>query len=617
MTKRIALITLVFSLVFFLMSLPAGSAQNGALQATVIPAASRALVQEGPVQEAQTGQAGVIYLKTEQIPEAPASLPVFKLSNQKPPTEFVQEVLRVSAPDFRQLAPLGESKQITARPGQIPREIVGAFSEGQLAAYVNLRTGDAEVFPSLTRQKPKPVTAEREQLDRAESLAHKIFGRPDVLQQDATQVSFDKPRPLEGESARRAETGGTVKTSARELYLTYVPVRRSVDHHFVYGPGSRGLLVVGNDGSVQGFVRRWKIAVASGEVRETRKREQVAETLRAQLRYLARSAEVEVLSVELAYYDGNRDYLQPVYRFTARIRQAQTRVVPAPKPSQRRVDDDFVVGYLPIGKQPESLPSLIAPPASNPNNPPRLPAYLKPENPDDPTVGRYVVRNDDSNWVADANEFWSGLTTFFGNFFFTNSQYYWAYPFEFDTNEASFVNSVNVALTEVHGNWWYFTTYQNWGDGVDITAIPASRGYGAANGGQLDYWIIHSCEVVPSAADAPCASDTRPWWTPWFNIFRGLHTVVGYRTIMWIDDDVGGPYGVSLRFGAPVVSAWFNATNSASGYQGNPTYGAHCGNSPPMGRPSTVSFCGRENDSIYNTAALPAAGCLINFWQPN
>ena len=43
MTKRIALITLVFSLVVFLMSLPAGSAQNGALQATVIPAASRAL----------------------------------------------------------------------------------------------------------------------------------------------------------------------------------------------------------------------------------------------------------------------------------------------------------------------------------------------------------------------------------------------------------------------------------------------------------------------------------------------------------------------------------------------------------------------------------------------
>ncbi|PYX87110.1 MAG: hypothetical protein DMG67_19925 [Acidobacteria bacterium] len=117
--------------------------------------------------------------------------------------------------------------------------------------------------------------------------------------------------------------------------------------------------------------------------------------------------------------------------------------------------------------------------------------------------------------------------------------------------------------------------------------------------------------------DAPCASDSRPWWHPWFNVFKGLHTVVGYRTIMYIDDDVGGPYGVNLRFGAPVVSAWFNATLSAPDYFFRPTAGAHCGNSPPMGKPSTVSVCGRQNDWVYDTSALPPAGCLINFWQPN
>jgi hypothetical protein len=72
-----------------------------------------------------------------------------------------------------------------------------------------------------------------------------------------------------------------------------------------------------------------------------------------------------------------------------------------------------------------------------------------------------------------------------------------------------------------------------------------------------------------------------------------------------------------LRFGAPVVSAWFNATTSAAGYQGNPTYGAHCNRTPPMGRPSTVSSCGRQNDWIYDTTVVPPANCLINFWQPN
>jgi hypothetical protein len=239
------------------------------------------------------------------------------------------------------------------------------------------------------------------------------------------------------------------------------------------------------------------------------------------------------------------------------------------------------------------------------------------EKPGDPTVGRYVVRNDNSNWVANANEFWGGLTTFFGGAFFTNSQYYWAHPFEFNTNELAFVNSVNIALNEVHGDWWLFSTLSNCCDLVDITAIPASQGFGAAKGGKLDFWVLHSCEVVPSAIDAPCPTDSRPWWTPWFNVFQGLHTVVGYRTIMWIDDDVTGPFATSLRFGAPVISAWFNATTSAAGYQGNPTYGAHCNRTPPMGRPSTVSYCGRQNDWIYDTTALPPANCLINFWQPN
>src|SRR5260370_3376908 len=113
-------------------------------------------------------------------------------------------------------------------------------------------------------------------------------------------------------------------------------------------------------------------------------------------------------------------------------------------------------------------------------------------------------------------------------------------PFEFNTNESSYVNSVNVALNEVHGDWWFFTTLRNNADWVDITAIPASEGYGSANGGKLDFWVLHSCEAVPSAMDAPCPTDSRPCCTPWFNLFQVVDTVVGYRTSMWIDDDVTG-----------------------------------------------------------------------------
>ncbi|MBS1840642.1 MAG: hypothetical protein JST77_07305 [Acidobacteria bacterium] len=407
-----------------------------------------------------------------------------------------------------------------------------------------------------------------------------------------------------------------MKSGSRQVYLTYVTLRRSVNDHFVYGPGSRAMVAIGNGGTVEGFLRRWKTAAMSGKATESRSKEKVAEAIRAQLLPISRAADVEVLSTDIAYYDGNRDYLQPVYRFTARIHE-RTRGKDEDKDrddKKKHVNDDFVIGYVPIGKPLEPIPSLTRPPGTLPTTARNTSTSAKPG---DPTVGRYVVRNDDPNWVANANEFMAGLDTFFGNFFFTNSQYFWAEPFEFNTNEASFINSVNIADNEVHGDWWLFSTLRNCCDLVDITAIPASEGYGAANHGSLDYWVLHSCEVVPSAIDAPCQSDSRPWWTPWFNVFQGLHTVVGYRTIMWIDDDVTGPYAVSLRFGAPVVSAWFNATTSAAGYQGNPTLGAHCGRTPPMGRPSTVSACGRQNDSVYDTSALPPANCVINFWQPN
>ena len=558
-----------------------------------------------------------IRLSLEQIPAPPASLPVFRLSAQKPPTEFVQEVLRRSDPKAGSLVPLGKIPQLLRKGEKAPEEIIGALTDGRLGAYVNLKTGDAEIFPSLTRQKAVSGEQEEEVTERVGRIARETLGRADLLSKDATQFSFEKPRPLFGETAERGETGAEVKASKRGVYLTYVTARRSVEgKYFVYGPGSRALLAIGNDGSIQGLQRRWKVAAPSGEVRETRSREEVAEAIRTQLRPATKEGEVEVLGTEIAYYDGHREFLQPVYKFTARIHAPEKEPNESDKDRKNRhVDDDFVIGYVPIGKEREPVPSLLKNPGASPHEPKKKAA--EEAKPGDPTVGRYVVRNDDPNWVANANEFWGGLTTFFGGFFFTDSQYFWAEPFEFNTDEASFVNSVNIAENEVHGDWWLFSTLRNCCDLVDITAIPASEGYGTANGGHLDYWVLHSCEVVPSAIDAPCPSDSRPWWTPWFNIFQGVHTVVGYRTIMWIDDDVTGPFATSLRFGAPVVSAWFNATTSAGGYQGNPTYGAHCGREPPMGRPSTVSACGRESDWIYDTSVIPRASCLINFWQPN
>jgi hypothetical protein len=254
-----------------------------------------------------------------------------------------------------------------------------------------------------------------------------------------------------------------------------------------------------------------------------------------------------------------------------------------------------------------------------------IPVPRAPVREDDPTVGRYVVRNDNPNWVANANEFWSGLTIFpWMATNFTNAQYYWAIPQQYTTNKNNRVNSVNVALTEGHGDWWLFTTLSNCCDVVDINTIPG--GYGTSAGGNLRFWAIHSCEVVP----AP--DDTGSWPNPWWNIFQGLHSVVGYRTIMYIDDDIGFPFGLNVGLGMPFVSSWLSTLHGASAYASNPATIVHGGHYPgdpcnytgpnsilckPMGRATAIAVCGHENDNVFNTQVLPPASCLTVFWYPD
>jgi hypothetical protein len=131
-------------------------------------------------------------------------------------------------------------------------------------------------------------------------------------------------------------------------------------------------------------------------------------------------------------------------------------------------------------------------------------------------------------------------------------------------------------------------------------------------------------------------TDNRPWFDPWFRLFQGLHVAVGYRTIMYINDSVGGPFGTSIRNSTPVITAWANALLTDGDYQSKPTRIAHCGanpaahlrpgdpcpsNSTPgclvLGEPSAVTVCGHSGDTIFSQSSIPAASCLTNFWWWN
>jgi hypothetical protein len=526
-----------------------------------------------------------IYLSLDQIPEVREPMPVMKLgASLMAPRPLVQSIVQAAAPkaEFKELGNTGAQ---------------AAYDGDRLAAFINPQTGESRVYPLLEALPPGQGLAER-----ARAMAAQLAGDAALFTQDGTRAVALSPVTLLG--ARRFRGG---ERTAPAEYLSYVRLQRRVNETRVFGPGTRAMIAVAADDSIRAFSHRWREAIPTGETITARPREEIAQSIVAQLVTSANSANVTVDNVSLAYYDGGREFLQPVYRFQATV--ASQRKLRA---ANRRVS-----GYVPIGDAPEALPVLGVLKGKPPVEPP--PATVSgpatPVAPGDPTVGRYVVRNDTDEWVTSANEFLDGLQFaqgFFGGPIpFTDSQYYWAEPRLFLSQKDSFINSVHIALTEVHGNWGLFSTRDNQDDLVFLSSIPSS-GYGGGGGGSLAYWIIHSCEVIPTQTDESTSFDV--WW----DIFNGLHAAVGYRTEMWIDDDVTGPFGFAIGLGAPVVPAWLNEVASNDSYDDGDTYHDDNRNiAEPMGRASAVAVCGHSDDTANNVASLGRANCLTEWWFDN
>jgi len=538
------------------------------------------------------------------IPKIPATMPAVKLTAQAPPLEFLRDTLSKRGVDLRLIQPLNRTTLPQARTA--PGELVGVVEENTLHAYWNQQSGEAEILPQLDKIRGVPFTGRQDvHLTQALTLARQTFARPDFFPKDDTAFAVGEARPLVSSTAQQA--AGRVQTSETQLLLTYVPVRRTVQGYSVYGFGSRAAIAVGPEGNIQGVVRRWKAGKLSANLSERRNAIQIHDEIVKRLTPLAANSEITVESVEFAYYDNGGDEMIPVIRTVARLHPRQ-RAGAAAAVSE----DDWEAIYLAYGGG--SLPPELTPGAGpQPTVAPKQAASVGQSEAaeGDPLIGMYVVRDapaasngsgESSGFVAESNGFWSGLESSSGAHQFTLAQYYWAVPQVYTTWEAYYVNNVNVALTEAHGANWLFTTESNCCDEVNIAQIPASQGYGAANHGKLDYWIIHSCDVVPSAADVS------NWYGPWWNIFQGLHAVMGARTSMLFDGGtVNKQVGQSIGNGAGVVPSWFDATMSYYPLS----------KQPPLDRPSAVMVCGHWGDTVYNTAALPAATCLQNFWEPN
>jgi Family of unknown function (DUF6345) len=530
------------------------------------------------------------------IPLVNESLPVFNLGDAVlAPRSFVNSILHNVVPDC-ELKECEEDGTLTAH----------VKDSDTVVGFVDSCTGESHVFPLFENLTPSCSGLK----DLATQEAEKLACRDDLFPtQESERVIALPPIIL-------SRSNNTVNGNATEPEdtLAYVQFQRQINGYPVRGPGTQALIAVAGDKSIKALTHRWRSASHCDKEVCPHTREKVVDSILCQLSKLAKNGEnLAVQKVSVVYYDGGLKFLQPVYRFEGTITP----------PTDARVDRPTsigFVGYVSIGEEVEPLPDLSQSPEQSPIHPPtrrRSRTRNIPRKHTDPTVGRYVVQNDSSCWVESANSFWNNLQqgSAISGIPFTNpNQYYWAQSFMYTSDKNSFVNSVNIALTEAHGNWWYFTNYQNWGDGVELSQIGTAGGYGANAGGSLAYWILHSCEVIPTQVDESTSFDV--WW----NIFRGMHSVVGYRTLMTICDQVTSLFGKCVGVGAPVVPSWFQAVLNNADYSSPNDIQDFNDNRKiyePRGRASSVSVCGHADDAATYVEGLQNPSCLWEYWLNN
>lgn len=520
-----------------------------------------------------------------QIPAVPGSLAVLRFTPDGVGQSFVREAIGRAAPEAAEAAVNGVTRFRAA---------------DRLLAYATPDGNDFEMFADLPHL---PAGALRAQA--AARVARGVFARPDVIPHDDTTLALASPARL---------FGGASGGRAGQV-LTYIAATRLVDGLPVLGEGSRASVGVANDGSVQAFVKHWRPAVRAEQVTPTRHPAAVRDAIVQQLsRFETPSTHVVVTRVGLGYYDGQGSVLQPVYYFTARL---------LPRFGTAGRDGDAVIGYLPVGTAVEALPDLSGAGASP------LPLHAAAGQnggstgfgiAGGTTVGAYVV-NDSANqqaWDNDGYFMAEDIVAAGGSF----PQYYFAQPSMYTTYANGYVNSVDWAVTEAHGDWWLFTTLNNNANFVYLSQIgasgnPAFGGYHSS--GHMAHWLIHSCEVIPSMFDESIASgNSQNAFNVWWNIFGGLHQALGYRTVMYIADGAGPAYGRDLEQNADVTSAWLNTVTSLPDYTNlNSTYlDYHLNRQVPYGMASVMTIPNLANETAFSNApSLPARSTgLYNYW---
>ncbi|HMK60924.1 MAG TPA: DUF6345 domain-containing protein [Dissulfurispiraceae bacterium] len=584
----------------------------------------------------QAGEANVIQLAKDpqeqlaaqppiriivEIPRLPSAMPLYKLTATRAPVDFLNEKLaRVKLPQLRL-----DKERYVVRSGDSKEE--------GLRAFIDLKSGDTEFIPNLGEVVKTSGPTKALDTERSATVARSSFMDERFIPKDATELRLAEPIAIFGGANMRS--GATTKpgetTREPALMMTIVPAVRYAGGFKVYGLGSHAIVTIDNNGAIIGAVRRWRMASVADRIKSSITTEQVRSEILRQLQSMTRSKGTHAVvdKVEIAYYDNNKKLLQPVYHFEATV-----------QPPDKRISPIRVSGFVPISKPREPIPDLTkktegAMPAKPTPPNPKLPrgGIGTAPTPADITLGEYANRDwpNDNGYISMSYSFLNGLT-FLNSIFSgwtpptTRTQWYEAWPWEVvGPSSKYYMNAVNVAYTVPHGDWLINTTFSNY---ADIWYVPdigtgGNPGFGSATGGKLATWVIMSCEVIPSfydrANEIGGTGNGFDAFNAWWGVFKGLHNVIGFRTIMFYpDNDTNWAFGYAASLGGDVNAAWFQEVAAYHG--GDGTYASqHLNGNPQVhyDRASTMIDGRNLGQSIFNVGAQSASGTLWNFWMSN
>jgi hypothetical protein len=162
----------------------------------------------------QASQGGSLTFNAS-VPNPPAELPVLSLTPQAAPVNLMNRLIAPAATtsSSAKLSPLNDTPLLQKSKVKLPEEVVGVVENDHVKAWANLRTGDAEIYPTLTTTKPISPLA-------ASSLAlrsQEIFTSSEFIAPDDTKVVIDQAKVLEGATFVRDAAGGYIPKKQRCL----------------------------------------------------------------------------------------------------------------------------------------------------------------------------------------------------------------------------------------------------------------------------------------------------------------------------------------------------------------------------------------------------------------